>query len=403
MDDYYTYRTLTVELREQAVKVVTKPGLPNWEGLDPGTRLLAEAMEIGPEDRVLDLGCGPGAVGVVAAWLAHQGHVTLVDSNCVAVEAARHTLAANGIENASVVLSDGTEALPPDARFDVVTLHLPKGKAVIEQFIHQAADALVPGGHLYLAGPKQGGLKGAVALVRQVFGAAGVIGMKKAHHVVVAQRTDDRRQTTDDSPSSVVRRPSSVVELLGRKLQVYARPGVFAWEGVDDGTRALMETMQVQASDTALDLGCGAGLIGLSAALRAPAGHVYLVDADVRAVESARQTLAANGVTNATVLISDCASAVYDVQFDVVATNPPFHQGVGTDYEVALQFVRDAARVLKPGGRLYLVANRFLKYEAHILEHFDGMKVAWQDNRYKVLTAWTKAKRRAKSTSKTSH
>jgi 16S rRNA (guanine1207-N2)-methyltransferase len=149
-----------------------------------------------------------------------------------------------------------------------------------------------------------------------------------------------------------------------------------------------------------LDLGCGAGVVGLSAALRAHAGHVYLVDADIRAVQSAQRTLEANGVANATVRVSDCASAVYDIQFNVVATNPPFHQGLGADYEVARQFVRDAARVLKPGGRLYLVANRFLNYERDLQEHFDGTKVAWQDNRYKVLMAWTK---HAKSTSKTSH
>jgi 16S rRNA (guanine1207-N2)-methyltransferase len=246
MDDYYTYRTLTAELRGQIVKIISKPGLPNWERLDPGTRLLAERVEIGVRDRVLDLGCGPGVIGVIAARLAHKGHITLVDSNCVAVEAAQRTLAANGIDNASVRLSDGTEALSPDARFDAVVLHLPKGKAVIEQYVYQAAAALVPGGHLYLAGPKQGGLKRAETLMRAVLGAAGVIGMKKAHHVVVAQRTTDDRQPlhgTDDGPRSTVYHPSDI-ELHGHKRPVYAKPGVFSRDGLDDGTRALIAAMR---------------------------------------------------------------------------------------------------------------------------------------------------------------
>jgi 16S rRNA (guanine1207-N2)-methyltransferase len=112
-----------------------------------------------------------------------------------------------------------------------------------------------------------------------------------------------------------------------------------------------------------------------------------LVDADARAVESARRTLAANGVAGGEVFLSDCASAVSARRFDVVITNPPFHQGVGVDYEVACQFVRDSARVLRPGGRLFLVANRFLRYTDLIAEVFGSVETAYADNRYHVLVA----------------
>ncbi|HUV89496.1 MAG TPA: methyltransferase, partial [Anaerolineae bacterium] len=68
-------------------------------------------------------------------------------------------------------------------------------------------------------------------------------------------------------------------------------------------------------------------------------------------------------------------------------TNPPFHQGVGVDYEVACQFVRDAARVLRRGGRLFLVANRFLRYGDLLCETFGNVATAYADNRYHVLAA----------------
>jgi 16S rRNA (guanine1207-N2)-methyltransferase len=74
--------------------------------------------------------------------------------------------------------------------------------------------------------------------------------------------------------------------------------------------------------------------------------------------------------------------------FDVVVTNPPFHQGVGVDYEVACQFVRAAARrVLQPGGRLFIVANRFLRYTDLIEAVFGSVETAYADSRYHVLTA----------------
>jgi 16S rRNA (guanine1207-N2)-methyltransferase len=112
-----------------------------------------------------------------------------------------------------------------------------------------------------------------------------------------------------------------------------------------------------------------------------------LIDADVRAVESARRTLRANGISNAETMLSDCGSAVFERQYDCVITNPPFHQGVGVDYEVACQFVRDAARVLRSGGRLFLVANRFLSYGTLIAEVFGNVETIYDGGRYHVLTA----------------
>ena len=116
--------------------------------------------------------------------------------------------------------------------------------------------------------------------------------------------------------------------------------------------------------------------------------------------ESTRRTLAANRVSNAEVMVSDCGAAVLPAspgqgldrrndtrRFDGVITNPPFHQGVGVDYEVARQFVRDAARVLRRGGRLFLVANRFLCYGDLIRETFGNVTTAYADNRYHVLSA----------------
>ena len=86
-------------------------------------------------------------------------------------------------------------------------------------------------------------------------------------------------------------------------------------------------------------------------------------------------------------LLSDCGSAILSRRFGVVITNPPFHQGVGVNYDVACQFVRDAARLLRRGGHLFLVANRFLRYDDLIREAFGNVATAYADNRYHVLTA----------------
>jgi 16S rRNA (guanine1207-N2)-methyltransferase len=136
-----------------------------------------------------------------------------------------------------------------------------------------------------------------------------------------------------------------------------------------------------------LDLGCGAGPLGIVAARLSGSGPVTLVDADVEAVRSATRSVAAAGVENCRVLPSDIAGAVLDQRFDVVVTNPPFHVGKATDLDVPLQFIRDAWDVLDAGGRLLLVANRTLPYERPIYQRFGNIATLVNGRRFKVLSA----------------
>jgi 16S rRNA (guanine1207-N2)-methyltransferase len=392
MTGYYTFRQFTVEAHGHEVTVVGKPGVWAWDALNPGTAALLEVIRVEPNARVLDLGCGVGVVGAVAGVLAPQGHVTLVDCNVAATACAERTLAANRIANAEVRLGDGAEGLAP-ASFDLVLSHLPRGRAVQEELIHGAAWALRPGGCFYFVAHKRSGVKGAISYARELFEQCNVVRQKKGYHVTMAVKpaqSNAAYPTTAAVPAdSYIAR---AVTLDDAETTLVSKPGVFAWDRLDDGAAALMSAMEIEARDYVLDLGCGTGLVGLAAARRATEGQVVLVDADVRAVESARRTLAANGVANGETLLSDCGSAVLDRRFakhrfDAVVTNPPFHQGVGVDYEVACQFVRDAARALRRGGCLFLVANRFLRYGDLIQETFGNVAAAYADNRYHVLTA----------------
>jgi len=375
MDDYYAYRHISVLLRGEPVTMVGKPGVWSWDDVNPGTAALIDAMEVDSTEVALDLGCGTGLIGLAAARLAPAGRATLVDVNAAAVACARQTLTANGILNATVRLGAGADAVE---EYDVVLSHLPRGRGVMERLIHDAARALKPGGRFYLVAHKRAGVKGAIAYASQVLGRAGVVRQKRGYHVALA--TKERPQTLE------ARENFSSLEIVldGLPTTFVSQPGVFAWDRLDDGTAALIRAMEIHPGETVLDLGCGTGLLALVAARRG--GRVTAVDADLRAVESTRRTLAANQVAGE-VLISDCAQAVLDRRFDVVVCNPPFHQGVGVAYDVARQMVRDAATVLRPGGRFYLVSNAFIRYERETKGRFATVDEIFNDRRYRVLRA----------------
>ncbi len=157
-------------------------------------------------------------------------------------------------------------------------------------------------------------------------------------------------------------------------LTVCAHGGVFAGTGLDIGTRFLLgcEDRMAPAAASALDLGCGSGVLAAALAAARPGLLVTATDESWAAVASARATAAANGVGDrVTVLRDDAASSLPDASIDLVVLNPPFHVGSTVHSGIARRLFVDAARVLRPGGELWVVWNSHLQYRP-VLEKLVG-------------------------------
>ncbi len=383
--DYHRYRELVFDLGGQRYSVNTKPGIAGWDEPDPAAQLLMEMVDVRSADRVLDLGCGVGWVGLVAAHQAPQGWACLVDRNAVAVEAARRTLTLNGALNAEVRLSDCGAALRGQS-FDLVAIHSPREKEVARQCVRDAAALLRSGGHCYLAGATRSGVRSAIRYLEELLGEAHVLAYRGGNRVALATKGEEV-QVGEAESSEYYHFRELIAQVREKQYMCMTKPGLFSWDRVDEGTRRLVENMEIGPRERVLDLGCGYGLAGLVAADMAPQGEVILVDADCVAVKAARRTLERNEVGHAQVLLSDCGAAVMDRSFDVVITNPPFHQGRGVSYEVACQFIHDAAALLRSEGRLYLVANRFIPYGREMEGLFREVGYVYRDSRFQVWKA----------------
>jgi len=128
----------------------TKLGLFSSNDIDPGTRLLIENMPIDKTDVVLDLGCGYGPVGIVAADLAAKGRVYMVDVDIRAMKYSLINSKLNKVKNVIIKPSDGFEELF-GLKFDVVLSNPPSHthKETIHQFISDAKNYLNSHGELY--------------------------------------------------------------------------------------------------------------------------------------------------------------------------------------------------------------------------------------------------------------
>jgi 16S rRNA (guanine1207-N2)-methyltransferase len=266
---------------------------------------------------------------------------------------------------------------------------MPKGRAVWEQTVRDAAHVLRKDGDLYLAGAKNAGIKTAARFLERIFGAVSVLAYKGGCRVLRAVKGAE----SEPEAGSYYAWSTVDARVGDEEIAYTSKPGIFSWEKVDDGTRLLVETLQdhpLQAGDQVLDMGCGTGVLTLVAARQAHAGHVVGLDADCRAVEATRRTIAHNSIPNAEAKLSDCGQAVLGRHFTAVVTNPPFHHERATTYFIAEQIIREAAALLQRRGRLYLVANSFLKYGQIVEEAFGNAEVLRQTSRFKVWHATKK-------------
>jgi len=162
-----------LEFGGRRFQFLTDRGVFSYRGVDRGTRLLLEALEVGPEDEVLDLGCGYGVVGIVAASLAVRGRAVLVDINPRAVELARENARRCGVLNVEVLQGDLYEPVA-GRTFDVIATNPPirAGRAVVRAMVEVAPAHLKPGGSFYLVARTAQGAKTLGRLVAEVFGEA---------------------------------------------------------------------------------------------------------------------------------------------------------------------------------------------------------------------------------------
>ena len=139
------------ELRGVPIAFSATWGLFSPKGVDAGTRLLLEYLEIQEGDTCLDLGCGYGAIGITLAKCVQTSTVYMVDKDFVAVDYARKNVEQNRLQNCHVLLSNGFSHLP-NTQFDLIVSNLPAnvGKELLQIFLADAKRHLKPNGRLYV-------------------------------------------------------------------------------------------------------------------------------------------------------------------------------------------------------------------------------------------------------------
>ena len=171
-----------------------------------------------------------------------------------------------------------------------------------------------------------------------------------------------------------------------------SRPGLFAWDRIDRASALLAAHLPDDLQGRVADLGAGYGYLASQVIARCPrVSAIDLYEAEARALEPARVNLAraqreCGRELSVAVHWNDVTRGL-PKRYDAIVSNPPFHQGRADLPELGRAFITSAADALQPDGRLWLVANRHLPYEAILTARFREVRSVVVQEGFKVIEA----------------
>jgi 16S rRNA (guanine1207-N2)-methyltransferase len=346
------------------------------KGVRATERALLNALPQGRKGRALVIDSSEGLAGLALKALNPDldvhAHFDDAWDLAVASEAAeRHP---------NLPVSLAVAADPPEGPWDMLLLPTSKDdeRDLLLERLEFALASLKPGGLLFASTSNRRD-RALRDYVVKLFGSATTVpGPTRTSGVAcVARRRKDAKVRQRN-------RERAFTVLEGeRELAFVTRPGVFCHGKLDEGTRALLAALDLGEPRSVLDLGCGAGVLGAVAALRAPEARVTLVDSNARALDCARRNLDALGLAERCAFVLT-ADAAHDLQgsFDLIVTNPPYYG----NYRVSEMFLDTTARCLEANGRLVLV-TKDAEWHAEQMERLIGPVETVTRGGYAVLLA----------------
>ncbi len=160
--------------------------------------------------------------------------------------------------------------------------------------------------------------------------------------------------------------------------------GVFSENAVDKGSILLAEALPEKLPAKLADLGAGWGYLSAKALEKSGVQSVGLIEAEALSLDCARLNVTD---PRATFHWADATRFEPKVKYDGVIMNPPFHSGHASEPRLGQAFIAQAARILAPHGKLWMVANRHLPYETCLREHFRNVDEIAGNGAFKVFHA----------------
>lgn len=355
--------------------------LQAWEAADEYLLQQLENVDIGGRP-VLIFNDNFGTLA--CALHAHRPYS--VSDSYMSQLATRHNLKLNGLDPEQVTLLDSLAELP--AAPAVVLIRVPKALALLEQQL-RALRHVVTEDTLIVAGAKARDVHtSTMQLFEKVLGPTRTsLAWKKARLIFC--------QAADIVPPAVAETTDWTLD--GTDWLIHNHANVFSRGSLDIGARLFMQHLPRGLNGHIVDLGCGNGVIGLTALAQNPEAQVTFVDESYMAVASSELNVEHNlpqELDRCQFEVNNALAGIERESVQAVLCNPPFHQQHAITDHTAWQMFCDAKRCLQVGGELRIVGNRHLDYHQKLKRLFGNCTLVASNKKFVILRAVKSGARR---------
>ena len=346
---------------------------------------LTESNAPGKTSKVLVVNDGFGALSVVLNQYKPDNWSDSVTSH----ESVKHNIELNKLQLVNCIKS----IEPLQKHYDLVLIKLPKSASLLEHQLLNIRKHISDKTTIIAAGMIKHNSKSQLVQFEKYIGKTHTsLATKKARLVFSVPDEHTLSQSYSSSFPSYYKEESITFAL-------YNHANVFSHNKLDIGTRFMLEQFpDLPKAKTILDLGCGNGVLGISATIAQQEKHqivsqLHFVDESYMAIDSAK--------INASAALVDAKESITNVQFhenvslekldvekvDLILCNPPFHQNHTVGDYIAKLMISNSKTMLAANGVLWLVGNRHLNYKDTMKRIFGNCQVIARNKQFDVLSS----------------
>ncbi|BFM14198.1 methyltransferase [Maricurvus nonylphenolicus] len=304
-----------------------------------------------------------------------------ISDSFLAHQACKENLSTNGVESSQIHWLNSLQV--PPKPLDLVLIRIPKTRALLEDQLYRLRPLLHDKSVIIGCAMVKNLHANDIQAFSDIVGPShSSLAQKKARLVFCHYQSESEdHQKTSPYPSEL-----SLPEL---DLKLTNHANVFSQGGLDIGSRFFIQHLpEQQGEKDIIDLGCGNGLLGILAARANPQAHLHFTDESYMAVASAQVNMHRhNPEQQANFYVDNCLDAFASNSADIILNNPPFHQQHTVGDHIARRMFKDAKRVLRAGGELWVVGNRHLNYHQQLKRLFGNCELIASNKKFVILKA----------------
>ncbi|MDK9755837.1 methyltransferase [Vibrio sp. D173a] len=317
--------------------------------------------------------------GALACWFSDKHNVTLISDSFISHKGAKQNLADNRCKPISFLST--MDDIPTNT--DLVLLQLPKSNRHLVWLLSQLRKALPASCPIVAVNKAKEIHTSTLKLFEKYLGETKTSLAWKKHRLVFSSANAQPVIDVDPMP---------IWGVEGESIQLKNLPNVYSGESLDLGARFMLQHLpQDPTLKHVIDLGCGNGVLSVKMGQLNPQARLTSVDESFMAIESAKQNLIDNlgDARDIQCIVNNCLDGFTPECADIVMCNPPFHQQQAITDHIAWQMFCDAKQILNQGGKLLVIGNRHLGYDAKLKRLFGdkNVKLVASNNKFLILQA----------------